>query len=191
VIDDLDQTLKELLIQKVPIDVDAIDVKFEMPTSDWASTLLKPTINVFLYDVRENLELRSSQRELIRAQAMGTGTETPPPARIDLTYLISVWTNDMSDEHQLLGRLLAALLRHPYLPQDVLKGVMQDQPLPLHAWIAQPERTPNPWDFWGSLDGRLKAGISYVVTAAIELHPPEEVRLVTERVFDIRLGVGN
>lgn len=190
-IDDLDQTLRELLIQKVPIDPAVVDIKFEMPTKEWASSLLKPTINLFLYDVRENLELRNSQRDLIRALNTGTGTESPPPARVDLTYLISAWTNDVSDEHQLLGRLLATLLRYPHLPAEVLQGVIQNQPLPLHAWIAQPERTPNAWDFWGSLESRLKAGISYVVTAAIELHPPEDVRLVTERIFDIHLGVGS
>ena len=65
----------------------------------------------------------------------------------------------------------------------VLKGAMQIQPLPLQAWIAQPERTPNAWDFWGSLDGRLKAGISYVVTASLEPYPVEEVGLVTEQLI--------
>ena len=64
----------------------------------------KPTINLFLYDVRENHELRSNQRSLVRNGAVGS--ERQAPVRMDLTYLISAWTTDISDEHQLLGRVL-------------------------------------------------------------------------------------
>jgi hypothetical protein len=179
-IQDIDDTMKELLVQKVPIDITAIDIKFEMPTKDWATGVAKPTINLFLYDVRENHELRSNQRYLQRSGS--AAIERRAPARVDFTYLITAWTTDVSDEHQLLGRVLLALLRYPLLPDEVLKGAMQTQPLPLQAWIAQPERTPNAWDFWSSLDGRLKAGISYVVTAALEPYPVEEVGLVTEKL---------
>ena len=63
---------------------------------------------------------------------------------------------------------------------------MQTQPLPLQAWIAQPERTPNAWDFWSSLDGRIKAGLSYVVTASLEPYPLEELGLVTEKVLKLQ-----
>jgi hypothetical protein len=179
-IQDIDDTMKELLVQKVPIDITAIDIKFEMPTKDWATGVSKPTINLFLYDVRENHELRNNQRYLQRSGS--SAIERRAPARVDFTYLITAWTTDVSDEHQLLGRVLLALLRYPILPDEVLKGAMQTQPLPLQAWIAQPERTPNAWDFWSSLDGRLKAGISYVVTASLEPYPVEEVGLVTEKI---------
>ena len=53
------------------------------------------------------------------------------------------------------------------------------------AWVSQPERTPNAWDFWGALDGRMKAGISYMVTIAVEPFAPVEVRLVTEKVLKV------
>jgi hypothetical protein len=183
VIQDLDNTVKELLVQKVPVDTSAVDIKFEMPTRDWATGVTKPTINVFLYDVRENHELRSNQRYLTRSGA--AATERRAPTRVDFTYLITAWTTDVSDEHQLLGNMLTALLRYPLLPTETLKGAMQTQPLPLQAWIAQPERTPNAWDFWSSLDGRLKAGISYVVTASLEPYPVQEIGLVTQKVLKL------
>jgi hypothetical protein len=147
----------------------------------------KPTINIFLYDIRENHELRSNERYLSRSGA--SGTETRAPARVDVTYLISVWTTDVSDEHRLLGGLLTTLLRYPVLPKEVMKGSMASQSFPLRAWIAQPDRTPNVWDFWGGLDGRLKAGISYVVTLAVSPFEAEEVGLVTEKVLKLTLGV--
>ena len=181
-IQDLDDTLKELLVRKVPIDTSSIDIKFDMPTREWATGVSRPTVNAFLYDLRENHELRSSERSLTRSGAVGI--ERRAPVRMDFTYLITAWTADVADEHQLLGRLLLALLRYPVLPDEVLKGAMQTQPL--HAWIAQPERTPHAWDFWGVLEGRLKAGISYVVTASLEPFPDEEFGLVTEKILKLQ-----
>jgi hypothetical protein len=183
VIQDVDNTVREMLVQKVPIDTSAVDIKFEMPTADWAASVAKPTLNVFLYDLRENHELRNNQPYLARSG--GLASERRAPVRIDLTYLITAWTTDVADEHKLLGSVLVTLLRYPLLPDEVLKGAMQAQPLPLQAWIAQPERTPNAWDFWSSLDGRLKAGISYAVTASLEPYPAQEVGVVTEKLLKL------
>ena len=181
-IHDLDDTLKELLVQKVPLDPNAIDIKFEVPNKDdWNPKPNKPTINCFLYDIRENHELRSNERYLTRNGTMVT--EKIAPTRIDLSYLITVWTTDVADEHQLLGNILKTLLSYPVLPKEVLKVQIVNQSLPLRAWVSQPERTPNAWDFWGALDGRMKAGISYMVTIAVEPFAQVEVRLVTEKVL--------
>ncbi|HEX6362818.1 MAG TPA: DUF4255 domain-containing protein [Albitalea sp.] len=187
-IQDLDETLRELLVRTVPIDPAAVDITFTMPGKDWAAAITKPTVNLFLYDIRENAELRSNQRQLARSGA--TGVETLSPARVDLAYLVSAWTSDVADEHRLLGDVLRALLSRPVLPQDVLQGAMAAQAYPLRAWIAQPERTPNVWDFWGGLDGRLKAALSYVVTLAVETAAPFEVELVTQKVLKLQLGAG-
>ncbi len=178
-IQDLDDTLKELLVKKMPIDLATIDIKFEMPDKDWETKLpARPTINLYLYDIRENHELRSNERFLARNGA--TGTETNAPSRIDFAYLITAWTKEIADEHRLLGNLLKTLLRYPVLPADVLKGEMTTQLLPLRGWVAQPERTPNAWDFWGAIDGRVKASLSYMVTVAIQPATPIAVRLVQE-----------
>jgi hypothetical protein len=179
---DLDNTLRELLKQKVPIDETQIDIKFELPNQDWESKLQKATINLFLYDIRENLELRSNERFLTRNGA--TGTETIAPVRMDLSYMITVWTKEIADEHRLLGSLLKTLLRYPTVPTEVLQGEM-NQSLPLRAWVTQPEKTPNIWDFWSSLDGRLKAGLSYMVIVPVQPFTPVEVPLVTEKVITL------
>lgn len=183
-IQDLDDTLRELLVRTVPIDPVAVDITFTMPGKDWAAAIAKPTINLFLYDIRENAELRSSERHLARAGA--NGVETLSPARVDLAYLVSAWATDTGDEHKLLGDVLRALLSRPVIPQEVLKGAMIAQAYPLRAWIAQSQRTPNAWDFWGGLDGRLKAALSYVVTVAVESAAPVEVGLVTEKVLKLQ-----
>ncbi len=179
---DLDNTLRELLIQKVPINNSDIDIKFELPNQDWENKLQKATINLFLYDIRKNLELRSNERFMTHNGA--TGTETIAPVRMDLSYMITVWTKEIADEHRLLGSLLKTLLRYPTVPTEVLQGEM-NQSLPLRAWVTQPEKTPNIWDFWSSLDGRLKAGLSYMVIVPVQPFTPVEVPLVTEKVITL------
>jgi hypothetical protein len=186
VIQDIDETLKELLVQRGGIDAAAIDIRFEMPNREWSAAVTKPTINIFLYDVRENHELRSAQRTLARDAANTGGRETRAPIRLDLSYLITAWTTDIADEHQLLGRVLSTLLRFPVLPADVLKGAMQTQPVPLQAWIAQPERAPNPWEFWGHMEQGMKAGLHFVLTTALEPFQAVDVQLVRQTVTTIR-----
>ncbi|MFB2976703.1 hypothetical protein [Microseira sp. BLCC-F43] len=62
------------------------------------------------------------------------------------------------------------------------------QPYPMPAGISQSEDVPKAWEFWGANERRLKAGISYRVTVAIEPVAPVEVDLVTETVLRIQLG---
>ena len=186
-IQDVDDTLKELLVRQVPIKTADIDIKFDVPTKEWSATVTKPTVNLFLYDVRENHELRNSERAFTRADK--TGTITRAAVRVDLSYLISVWTTDISDEHQLLGRILTALVQFSQLPADVLKGAMQSQPFPVHAWIAQPERLPNPWEFWGHMDHGMKAALNYVLTASVQPFAAEQVQLATKSVANLKSGV--
>jgi len=179
-IHDVDDTLKELLLQKVPLDPAAIDIRFEMPNKEWAVGVSRPTVNLYLYDVRENHELRSAERSVVRNGASAVLARAP--VRIDLAYLVTVWTSDIADEHQLLGRLLATLLRFPLLPPEVLKGSVQTQPQPPQAWIAQPERMPSPWEFWGHMDHGMKAGLNVVLTTSLDTQATETFPLATQTV---------
>lgn len=187
-IHDLDDTLKKLLVRKGGPQFGEVDIKFEMPSPQWSAAISRPTVNLYLYDVRENLELRSNDLYVARNED-GTGTQQRAPARVDLSYMISVWTQDISDEHQLLGQILGTLLRYPILPDDVLMGSMLTQPLPLRAWIAQPERMPSPWDFWGPVEHRMKSGLCYVITTSLELHGAEQVLFPTQRVLNVETEV--
>ncbi|MEB3180876.1 MAG: DUF4255 domain-containing protein [Nostocaceae cyanobacterium] len=183
-IQDLDETLKELLIQKMPRASVDYDIQFDRPNQEWEGKLgLKPTINLFLYDIRENLVLRNNDRYLTRNGA--TGMETVAPIRMDLTYLVTVWAQKVADEHRLLGEVMKTLLGYPTLPAEVLKGEMANQSLPLRTWVALPDETPKTWDFWGANEWRLKPGINYRVTLAVE-SSPLEVGLVTEKIIQLQ-----
>ncbi|NJO40797.1 MAG: DUF4255 domain-containing protein [Cyanobacteria bacterium CRU_2_1] len=196
-IQDLDETIRQLLIQHVPINETVIDIQFDRPNQNWESRLTKPTINCFLYDIRENLSLRfDQQRYLTRNtpannEEKATGIERVAPVRMDFTYLITTWTRSeetrVLEEHMLLGNILRTLLRFPILSSEMLRGELVNQPLPVRTWVAQPEDMPKTWEFWGANEWRLKAGLSYRVTLAVEPVLPEGVELVTETILRMQL----
>ena len=60
-IDDLDDALRDLLIREMPIKNNEIDISFGQPNKEWSSRLSRPTLNLYLHDIRENPTLRRDQ----------------------------------------------------------------------------------------------------------------------------------
>lgn len=164
----LDETIKDLLVQKMPLNLAEVDVSFDVPNREWSGAISKPTINIYLHDIRENLELRSFDWATERAPD-GTITKTKLGGRYDLSYLITAWTNNTEDEHRLLWYVLATMVRYPYFPADVLPDILQTQPSPILTKVAQPDGIlRNAADVWTALDNQLKPVLTYVVTMALD-----------------------
>jgi len=167
VLADLDETVRQLLMRYVPVDPAAIDISFDLPDREWSARLTRPTVNCFLYDVRENHRLRASTWETRRDAS--TATRLKGPLRIDATYQVTTWARANDDQHRLLWRVLAALARHPTLTPDVLVGELKEQALPVSTSVAQPDQTPaNIGDFWNAVDNRVRPVLTYVVTLSLD-----------------------
>ena len=66
-----------------------MQISFATPDDQFPSqSITLPAIDLFLYDVRENLELRSNEVSIER-RGDGTATRTRPSVRVDLSYLIT------------------------------------------------------------------------------------------------------
>lgn len=173
-ITDLDQTIKKLLIEELPVKNGEIDVKFDQPTREWSAKLAKPTINFFLYDVRENNTLRQHQWQPVNGGLTANGRPADPaarkrtPFRVDCTYMLTTWATDPGDEHRLLTRCLLALFRHPILPEDRLVGSLQNPTFELQARLAAHDKLTNPAEVWSALDNELRPSISYTITLALD-----------------------
>jgi hypothetical protein len=103
---------------------------------------------------------------------------------MDLSYLITAWTNDVGDEHGLLWRVLATLSRHSPLPEELLQGTLKEQGLEIRTTTAQPEGLfKNPADFWSALDNQIKPSINYIVTVPLDLEMTETTPIVLERAL--------
>jgi hypothetical protein len=183
-LDDLDSSLKTFLLQELPglqnSGETQVAISFEQPIE--GAIQQKPAINLFLYDVRENLERRSREWKMQR-QDNGTAIKLQPPARIDCSYLITVWVNanDPQQEHHILSKLMRLLLRHPVLPQAVLQGSLQDPILPVTLTVLQSGYLQSPGEFWQVLGGVPKVSLHCTATIAVPLtEDPEEVPLVLE-----------
>jgi len=95
-----------------------IDVAFDQPTGEWAATLNRPTLNLFCFDLRENLKLRRPglEREIVDGQRARMHTRN---SRMDLSYLVTAWARKVEDEHQLLWRALGTFKKIPVImPED-------------------------------------------------------------------------
>ena len=146
-------------------------MRFEAPDDRFAPNL--PAVNLFLYDVRENRELRSNER-LVERRSDGKAFIQAAPARVDCSYLITAWAGGVDTEHQLLGAVLAALLRHPTLPADMRYGVLAQQDLPLPTTALQPGLLQSLGEFWQALGGKPKAALHYTVTVSVAVQEPVE-----------------
>ena len=86
-LDDLDETLKTLFRERGGLASDEIDIAFEAPDREWSSRIGKPTVNCYLYDIRENLQLRETDWIVERQDNGRVVTKRQPPRRFDLSYL--------------------------------------------------------------------------------------------------------
>jgi hypothetical protein len=195
-INDLDETLAALLHRELPPTLaEQVQISFATPDDQFPpQSVTLPAIDLFLYDVRENLELRSNEVYLER-HSNGTATRTRAPVRVDFSYLITAWPSHSvpdpsEDEHHLLGEVMRVLLRYRTLPDDVLQGLLAGQQPPLPVSSLQPGRLQSLGEFWQALGGKPKAALNYQVTLSVDVSPSEQVRLVTEKKIKIRMEKG-
>lgn len=177
--DDLDSSLAELLRRELPPDItEQVSISFATPDSQFPPTWVTlPSINLFLYEIQEDLELRSSEPRLER-QADGTVSRVAPPLRADCHYLVTAWAKGGAlrpeqDEHRILGEALRVLHRHRELPVEALQGSLKTHPFPVRATVLQSGPSQVRIDFWQALGGRPRAAFNYTVTLGIDTSVPE------------------
>jgi len=196
VIPDVDEVLRKLLIQEIKIKGSAVDIVFDQPKREWSSRLSKPTINLFLFDLRENLKLRTAEAYKTIPQDDGTSEIKRNPVRMDLRYLMTAWVKEPEDEHLLLSSALMALLRYPFLPDELLPEVFDNQPGPVPLTVATFTDEKGPVDkfteIWGVLDNELRPGVLVTLTIALDPYIPIVARQVRTRElrFMVDTGIG-
>jgi len=178
---DLDETIRELLTDQAPggSELSGAEISFDLPDAEWRSGLETLTVNCYLYDIRENRELRTTEPPIQRSADGTRAVRRQAPVRIDCAYCVTAWSlsedEPVLEEHRVVSQVLTILLRNPTLPTGVLQGSMADQIPPYPTIIAAPDGVKNQPEFWGALDQQLKPSLNYVITLAVSLDesPPE------------------
>ncbi|MEG4069209.1 DUF4255 domain-containing protein [Microcoleus sp. Pol11C2] len=172
---DLDRTLEEFLKAELPnrfgdsVSTTPIAITFVTPIE---SLVTPPALNLFLYDIRENQELRSGSWSVAR-QNDGTAAREPPLVRIDCSYLITCWTSDSKDyitEHTILGEVMQVLMSYSSLPPTVLIGTLADSDLPLRTSVLGQAKLQSLGEFWQAMGGKPKATLNYTVTLSMPVN---------------------
>ena len=179
-INEVDETLRAIVKAEVVNGTD-VDVVFDAPTREWASRRNKPTLDLYLYDIREDLR-RREVGVIERRNERGVVEERLQlPRFFKLAYLITAWTQRPEDEHRLLSAALALFMRYDVMPVEYLTPMMVEAEMPLLIQIAYPPpENRQVSDVWSSLGGDLKPSIDLVVTMPIQ---PESFGEVAKAVM--------
>jgi hypothetical protein len=166
----------------------AAQIVFDRPTDTFNPT--QTTIDLFLYDIRENMELRSNEPSYERLN--GQTRIHRPPMRVACSYLVTAWPVGGADlalqEHRLLSQAAQVLSRYPKIPDSFLKGKLVGQEPPLPMMTAQTDGLKEPAEFWTAIGNRLRASITVKATIGMDVFPPDPSPPFTVTTAVIRLG---
>jgi hypothetical protein len=190
---DLDRTLDKWLRQDLPPEVtEKLTISF-LPPDQVPNTAVLPAIDLFLYDVRQNLDLRNNEW-VVERQPDGKATQKRAPMQVTCFYLISAWASgDAADaaqkEHLILGEILKLLLANPRIPDAYLQGSLLGSSTPV---VATPVQTgaQNITDLWAAFGGKPKVALNYSINVGVEIGKPSDGWLVTQKTIQFELVNG-
>ena len=161
-------------------------IVFDRPAESFSPA--QTSIDLFLYDIRENMELRSNEPTLKRLN--GQAEMQRPPLRVACSYLITAWpvggTDLVLQEHRLLSQVLQVLARHPIIPAAFLKGKLIGQEPPLPMMTAQTDGLKDPAEFWTAIGNKLRPSLVVTVTIGMDLFAPVTAPIVITE--EVRVG---
>jgi hypothetical protein len=167
-IDEVDDAIRTVIRREV-LNGSDIDVVFDAPTKDWASRRNAPTIDVYLYDIREDLNRREYGQADVRNSNGQIVARHGPPRFFKFSYLVTAWTQRPEDEHRLLSAVLRCFLRFDALPSELFGGTIAASGYPVGVRVGQPppqDRSVS--DVWSALGGELKPSLDLVTTVGID-----------------------
>ena len=163
-LDLIDQSIECFLRATVPLSATDIDVSFKPPDREWGAKLTRPTVNVFLWDIRKSsARARSGMEELERNGRTVRRVALPV---IELRYIVTAWTSDHGDERALLGGLMRSILSHSELPREFLPHGLADVRPPTILMARAGEEHV---DVFKALEGQLKPGINMIVATEVDI----------------------
>jgi hypothetical protein len=168
-IQDVDEALKRLLTRDV-LHGSGAELSMDAPTKEWAARLNVPTIDLYLYDIREDLARRRVGQVTVRDPAGRITGRTTPPRFFRLSYLITAWTQRPEDEHLLLSAALGCMLSADVLDPELITGPLAAMDDPVTITIASPPvDARSVTDMWSAMGGELKPSLDLVVSTPIDL----------------------
>ena len=189
---DLDDTLTKILVDpQAPAELHSAEVSFETPEKTYTPTLA--TMNLFLYEVKENRELRDPVP--LTTKSGDIYVQRKPPLRVDCSYVVTAWADPNIGKvqqvrlaHQLLSQAFLWLIRFPTIPSGYWQGSLSNPPqaFPPPTMVAQMDGSKEVGEFWSALGIPPRPYFKLVVTIAMDLNQQIEGPLVTTTITGYR-----
>ncbi|RAX14440.1 DUF4255 domain-containing protein [Photorhabdus bodei] len=171
---EVNTALHEILSQHLNTSSQIIDIRFDLPEIN--STPAKPTVSVFLYDIHEDLQLRSAEP---RSYNPTTSSLLSGWVNINYNYLITYWhsnqpsgdgSNPDSQPNNQAARVMTA----------ILNALVNNRQLPkipgAYTRVIPPQENLNSLgNFWQALGNRPRLSLLYSITAPVKLQNIKEV----------------
>jgi len=152
-----------------------VEVVFDAPTKEWSARRNAPTVNLYLYDIREDLRRREVGWVEILNPDGTVAARRRKPRFFKLSYLVTAWTQRPEDEHRLLSSLMTCFVKQDAMPRPLLTGPLLEtgDAIPITVALPPPEDRAFA-DVWTALGGELKPSLDIVVTAPLFVGETEE-----------------
>jgi len=170
-------------------------ISFAVPDKDWRGQGTGLDLDVYLYRVIDNRELRSNAHRPVY-NVDGSVTSEIFPSRIECSYIISAWNkatpipgqeNELQ-EHRLLSQVFYVLWRNPTMPSKYLVGLLANAEIALPLVAGESEDMAAKPDFWSAIDSYVRPAITCRVTIALDLDLDVTGPMMTSA--NLRLGEG-
>jgi len=159
------------------------DAEISFLTPDKSFPYEKDTVDLFLYETKENRELREALPSTHIEQ--GVGARRRAPLRVDCSYMVTTWSkkkavDKIAAEHLLLAQALNWLSRFPVVPLTYFSTGMQDsQEFMPPTMVAQMDGAKSAGEFWHALGIAPRPYFNLMVTLTMDLHQTVEDGIVT------------
>ena len=187
----IDATIENVLRDELP--ESEYEISFDIPNKEWVNKIsgTKPVINIYLYDVHENLQLRSNEWD-IKKNTDGTYRKTPPDIRLDLYYVITVWspatTDAVLEEHHIMSLIYAKLFEFSKIPRKYftteLKRISPAPEIPISVASKDSFKEQGIGQFWSTLEQNWKPAVYLTVTAPILIQKHIRGKVVTTKILE-------
>ncbi|MGB3655923.1 MAG: Pvc16 family protein [Rivularia sp. (in: cyanobacteria)] len=182
------QTLAEILAGGTSL-TSTEQIDFSHP-SNHKEAGVGPTLNLYVYDIRESKQMQHSGRQVERklTQTIQSAPVKWFPTWFDISILLTAWDRTAFGEYHLIGEAITVLLRHRLLREEFLVSELRGYGNLNMTVAVEPQLEAG--SLWSALTIPLRPALYLMVTVPFV---PESnvVPLVLERIFDMQNQFGN
>jgi len=190
-ISDVNELIKEYFQSTLGSGISAnLDFSSLTPTKKFSESLQLDTVNIYLLDVRENVQLRQNQWQRSYTEG-GDIEEEAPPIMLDLYYVITVYSkknnSDEEHEHKLFENVLYNMYRFSSFYEEHLSDDSKEiaKQISLELFPQKYIEEHLGLQLWSALDQNVRPLISLKITAPLNVEHKVNMTKVQTKEIDL------